>query len=474
MSDLVRGLPRVTLTPAELALWDTTTTAFLWHCPAFSHVFYNLLDRSGSEYHAVFTNSALVSVAATDGAAIAINPKTYFKYNLHNRVFIFCHEVLHCMLNHNATARMWQQNKFVMYDDGTKLPYVHKIMGWANDYVINDILVDAEHGKLPLDGLWDRDLGTWEDASVDVYRKLYKECKKNGSLKMIGVQGMPGQPQDGDTRGDPQSPKDASDGEGATPPPDPKDDPLQGPPGGSQKPFDVLLEPGTIDGKDAHQAVAERNEAEWQTTIETANQIAQLRGDVPAGMRRMFGEISAPHVPWNDHIETLFARRLGSDGYNWRKPDRRLIIRDCYAPGRSGHGAKLIVVGSDTSGSVGDKEKDMFFAELAGIFDDLRPEELIVMWCDAKVHDVDYCDEPNDLNEIRRRGVRGGGGTKFWPVFDMIDELGLTPDCLVYLTDGQGEFPRVAPSFPVIWGSILNQPSEYPFGDVVMIPKQAT
>jgi predicted metal-dependent peptidase len=472
MASFLQGLNRVTLTPAEAQLWDTTCTAFMWHCPAFSHVFYNLLNKSGSQYHAVFTDSKHVPVAATDGSAIAFNPKTYFKYNLHNRVFIFCHEIMHCMLNHNAMARMWQNAGVVTYEDGTKLPFVHKIMAWANDYVINDTLVNAEHGKMPLDGLWDRDIGTYEEAAMDVYRKIYKEMKSKGKIKEIGVIGMP-QPGDGDSRDGAGKPEDAPEGQGATPPPDPKDDALQGPPGSSQKPFDVLLAPGTIDGKDEHTAVNERNEAEWQTVIETANQIARLRGDLPASLKHMFGEIQEPHVPWRDHIETLFARRLGSDGYNWRRPDRRLIIRDCYAPGRSGHGAKHIIVGCDTSGSVGDKEIDMFFAELAGIFDDLRPENLTIMWCDARVHEVDECDEPNDLNEIRRRGVGGRGGTKFEPVFDMIDEMGYNPDALVYLTDGQGTFPHVAPGFPVIWGSIHNQPHEFPFGDVVMVPKQA-
>lgn len=451
-------LPRVKLTPQQADAWQTTTSAFLWHCSAFSHIFYNLLDRSGSEYHAVFTESPLIPVAATDGAAIAFRPSTYFKYNLHGRVFIFCHEVMHCILDHNRTARRHQQNGVVIYDDGVKLPYIHQIMGWANDYVINDTLVNAQHGKMPDDALWDVQIGTWEEACVDVYRKLYEQMKQQGKIKEIMVQGGGGKPcKDGEP----------GEGEGEGQP-----QPGNGPPGSSQKPFDVLLEPGTIDGKDPTQASIERNDAEWRTTCETANQMARLRGDMPASLKRLFGEELEPKVPWTEHIETLVARRLGSDGYNWRKPDRRLIIRDIYAPGRTGHGAKLIVVGGDTSGSVNDTEKDMFFAEMSGILNDVNPQELVIMWCDADVHDVDYCDEPSDLMVIRKRGVEGGGGTDFRPVFNKIDELGMTPDCLVYLTDGHGSFPDAAPSFPVIWASIHKQPEEYPWGDVVMVPRQ--
>lgn len=447
METLKTSLERVELTPKELELWETTCTAFLWHCPSFSHIFYNLLDRNGSEYHAVFTHG--VPVAATDGAGVAFNPMTYFKYNLHGRVFIFCHEVLHCILDHAGMGRKFKQVGEVVYQDGLRLPYVHKIMGWACDYVINDTLRDCQHGKMPDDAMWDTNMGTWGDAAIDVYRKLYQQMKADGSLKEVLMGG-------GDQSGD------GEDGSAG----------MDGPPGSSQKPFDMVLEPGTIDGKDPTIAALDRNDAEWRTTCETASQIAKLRGDLPSSLKRLFGEALEPHVPWEEHVETLIARRMGSDGYSWRKPDRRLIIRDCYAPGRSGHGAKLIVCGSDTSGSVGDKELDMWFAELAGIFDSLRPEKIIIMWCDAAVHDVSECDEPSDLNTIREEGVGGGGGTRFEPVFDMIDEMDLQPDALIYLTDGHGSFPDVTPSFPVIWGSTSLQPEGFPFGDVVMIPVQ--
>src|SRR6188768_645490 len=149
MQNMKTALKRVELTPQEQALWETTTTAFLWHCPSFAHVFYNLLDRKGSKYHAVFTPD--VPVAATDGSGVAFNPATYFKYNLHGRVFIFCHEIMHCILDHNNMTRKFVQAGEVVYPDGLKLPYVHKIMGWAADYVINDTLRDCQHGKMPDD-----------------------------------------------------------------------------------------------------------------------------------------------------------------------------------------------------------------------------------------------------------------------------------------------------------------------------------
>jgi predicted metal-dependent peptidase len=116
----------------------------------------------------------------------------------------------------------------------------------------------------------------------------------------------------------------------------------------------------------------------------------------------------------------------------------------------------------------------MFFAEMAGILEDVRPKRLVIMWCDADIGRVDEAEEPQDLNVIRGKGAPGGGGTDFRPVFDEIAKMGLEPDALVYLTDGYGAFPSVAPSFTVIWGNISAPGSvKYPFGDVVDVPVQA-
>lgn len=112
----------------------------------------------------------------------------------------------------------------------------------------------------------------------------------------------------------------------------------------------------------------------------------------------------------------------------------------------------------------------MFFAEMAGILEDVKPKRLFVLWCDAKVHRVDEADEPGDLNTIRHKGAPGGGGTSFIPVFEWLQERGIEPDALVYLTDGMGSFPSAKPTFPVIWGNIY-EGAKYPFGDVVDIPK---
>jgi predicted metal-dependent peptidase len=312
----------------------------------------------------------------------------------------------------------------VVPQDGKARPYEHQIMNVAMDYVINDMLIEGKVGEYSSDWLHDKNMGTANDSVVDVYGKIFKQSKAGGF-----------------------SPK----GTG----------------------FDQHLAPGTSQGKDPTQASQQRNSqtAAWQTAVAAAAAAAKAQGKLPAGIARVFEQVLDPKVDWQDKIAALFARKIGSGSFDWRRPDRRLIVRDCYAPGRSGFGAGTVAVGIDTSGSIGPAVLDRFMAEMAGILEEVKPKRLLLLWCDAKMHRMDEAEDAQDLNVIRAKGAPGGGGTSFVPVFDELDEMNLDLDALVYLTDGLGTFPAKAPKYPVIWGSISAPNSiKYPFGDVVDIP----
>jgi predicted metal-dependent peptidase len=434
----MKTIKQVALTPQQEKLWSDTRAALIWHCPAFSHIFYTLLQNTGNaKANAVFTDDESIPIAATDGNNLIFNvgPKGFFRFNLNQRVFIASHEILHCIFNHCGISFMLKMRGKVAYPDGKTLEYDAGQMNEAEDYVINAILMESKVGQFPTDennqqlGLYDAAIATSKDNSLDTYRKIFKK---------------------------PPSGKGKGGGSG----------------GGSGKPtFDKHLDPGTSMGQDPVSANNNRNPAQWDTAVAAGIAAAKAMGKLPAELQRALTDTLAPKVDWREHIKSLFARKVGSGTFDWSRPDRRLITRDIYAPGRSGYGAGTVVVGIDTSGSVGSKELDMFMAEVSGILEDIRPKRLVMIWCDAKVHRIDECEDISDLNTIRHKGAPGGGGTSFIPVFDAINKEGLEPEALVYLTDGLGSFPNVAPSYPVIWGNIYKG-SKYPWGDVVDIPKQ--
>ncbi len=422
-------LPLVELTPAQAKSWTESRARFLFQCPAFSHILYEMMKTKDGGV-ALFTNSPAIPYAATDGQYLIINPEEFFKWDVLERTFVIAHEVLHCVFRHCEMNHAFRKRDKVVLSDGTELPYNDKLMNVAEDYVINAMLVDARVGKMPTNGvngeqigLYDVKIGTAKDAPIDVYARLWKEQEKNGGA---GGQG-------------------------------------QGPQG-----FDTCLQPGLGNGAQPDQAVMQRNQTKWKLAIAQANAIGKAQGDQSANLDRMFGDLMEPTVNWRDHIQSLFARKVGNGGFDWRRADRRMITRDepIFAPGRSGNGCGTIVMGVDTSGSINDTILNVFFGEMAGILEELRPKRLVVMWCDACVQRVDEIEDASDLPSIRSKGAPGGGGTSFVPVFEKIAEMGLEPEALVYLTDGYGSFPANAPSYPMIWGNITKG-YQYPFGDVV-------
>ena len=284
--------------------------------------------------------------------------------------------------------------------------------------MINDILIEDKIGSFPKVGCHEPAKVKGTDSFLTAYRKIYK-----------------------------------------------KDPPSGGGKGGAGQGFDTILDPGTADGQDPMQAEQERSQVEWDTAVASALAAAKLTGKLPAGVARLLDRVVNPTVSWQDHIRAFFARKIGEGAYDFRKPDRRLVTRDIVAPSKRGNGCEAVVVAVDTSGSIGNKELAFFFAEMSGILEDVRPRTLYVIWCDSKVHKIDEVEDAQDVNALK---PLGGGNTDFRPVFDKIEELGLTPDALVYLTDGYGSFPDKAPDYPVVWGDISGR-TKYPWGDTVHI-----
>lgn len=394
-------------------LWRETRVALQWICPAFTHVFYSLMD-AGTGNIAIFTKD--VAIAATDGTSLLLNPDKFFKYKLMERVFICLHEIGHAMFDHCGVGHKLSKTGKVPLKSGKTLPYDHQTMNVATDLVINDMLVQSKCGQYNSDWLHDPSIATCKDSAIDAYAKIYRAGKK--------------------------------------------------PPGEC---FDEHLAPGQGTGQQPSDV--QRNEQEWKTTIAAGAAAAKAQGKLPAEMELFIDKMLNPEVDWTDKVQAFFARKVGSGGSDWRRPDRRLVIRDIYAPGRSGFGAGTVAVAVDTSGSiVGDPQLlNRFFGEMAGILEDIRPQRLLVMWIDARVHSVDEIEEPEDLRKLK---PKGGGGTDFRPAFDWLAKNDVEVDALIYLTDGYGTFPQRAPSYPVLWGNITKTYSSghYPFGDVVDVP----
>ena len=188
----------------------------------------------------------------------------------------------------------------------------------------------------------------------------------------------------------------------------------------------------------------EISEVAFKEAIARAAQAAKAVGKMPANFQRLVDQILEPQVNWKDQIRMLITGNIGRFRENWATPNRRRIVMDpiIYAPGKRGHGADLVAVWIDCSGSVGDREYDAFFSEVGGIMQDVRPKRLLVGWCDAEVKRTEWVYSLDEVYNLMREPVPGRGGTSFKPPFDWMRQEGLMPETCVYLTDMLGAISR--------------------------------
>jgi predicted metal-dependent peptidase len=416
------------LTPEQREKWDSTCSMMVWTCPGFAHLWYKLLNNQDGEYTAVMTKG--VPFAATDAKNILINPDTFFKFSLPERTFVMAHEIVHNVYGDVELLHRCNSMGSVPMNDGTTpLPFRNSTMQRAMDLRINALLIKSKIGRPPKEGHFD-DKMTGEESVLDVYKKCYEE-------------------------------------EGPDPDQEGGDQPGNNPGG-----FDTLQPPGKSTGQNPQSASQQRNPQQWAVEIAAAQVIEaqKSQGKMAGALKRMFEKLLEPEVDWKNHIQTLINRITGSGGWNWKQPDEWWAPHEFFSPRRSGKGAGWIVVWGDTSGSRGDDEIASNMAELAGILEDVNPQRITVLWCDADIDYIDEVKDPADLATIQARGTAGGGGTSQTPVFDWIAKQDDKPDLYIGFTDGFVDFPDHAPPYPVIWASSTDQP--YPFGQVVKVNRK--
>ena len=197
-----------------------------------------------------------------------------------------------------------------------------------------------------------------------------------------------------------------------------------------------------------------------------AAKAAKQKGKLPGSLEKLVEPLINPPLDWRTILAEFIDRSAKAD-YTWTRPNTRYAGSGFVLP--SLYSEKLeIVVAIDTSGSTMHVQ-DLFCKELRAIMTSFSDIEVTVIQCDAKVQDVTSLDNCNfDYKP------KGFGGTSFVPVFDYIENQGMEPKALVYLTDMYGTFPQTDPGFPVLWVSTSGsyRPYEKIIGEVVELPEE--
>lgn len=234
------------------------------------------------------------------------------------------------------------------------------------------------------------------------------------------------------------------------------------------------------------------DEHEWgkasEVTPEEAEKIAKeidnalRQGALLAG--KMNGEISTeirellnPKVNWRDALRDLIKTiAKGRDDSSWRKYNRRFVGSDIYMPTPISIKLGRIVLAQDTSGSVYGEPLVQFMSEVNSITQETTPEAIDLLYWDTEVASHEVYEGHEVTNLVATTKPRGGGGTSPECIPAYIREKGMTPDCVIVLTDGEfyrneaGDWNGV--DCPIIWAIIGNKNFTAPRGIVLHIEER--
>jgi predicted metal-dependent peptidase len=384
-------------------------TALVLDHPFFGSLLFRLKGRE----------SRSIKTMATDGVSLYYNPEFVETLNAAMLAGTLAHEVMHPALHHHVRRsgrdpRRWNE---------------------ACDYAINPLLVDAGL-SLPEGVLLDNRFRGM--SAEQIYNLLETESEQEpgaGNEDGQGGTGAEGPSNEPSSQGDvnePSSPE-TEGGIGQV---------LDAPPPDDEIP--------TI----------EEQAREWNVAVNQAMTVARQAGKVPAGLNRTLEGAAEATVDWRELLRRLWSETVPAD-YSWMRPNRRHLWTGLYLPGVIREGTGEIAIAVDCSGSVNARQLRLFEAEIRSIIEGQRPERVHVLYFDAGVNKVDTYEAGQriDLNPV------GGGGTEFGPCFEWLDERGIRPQSLVFLTDLYGSFPQSAPTYPVLWASTGSQKA--PFGAVI-------
>lgn len=223
---------------------------------------------------------------------------------------------------------------------------------------------------------------------------------------------------------------------------------------------------GGFDGKgDLEDAQDDATRVDMEATIVASAKMAKECGQGSSMIDRVLERVGEPMVRWQDVCRSMMTESCAAD-YTYTRPSRRFIGSGLYLPSLRSDALGGLAIGFDTSGSMGPKECNQIAAEIQAIVDDLQPAFVEVVYCDYAVTHVERFERDDPL--VLR--PKGGGGTRFQPVFEHFAESGEQYCGMIFFTDMEGDLRECEePPFPMIWADIGYSHPQEPFGTRVEV-----
>ena len=358
--------------------------------------------------------------AATNGRDFYYNTKFVEKLSVKKLEFLFGHEIMHCILDH--FGRVGSRDR--------------QLSNIAQDYAVNQILVDERIGEKITEVKICYDSKYRGKAWEEIYDELYEKAEKISMPQLLKELGdlLDEHIKEGDGEGEGEGDKD-----------------------GKGRP--------TISKEDAQKIKDEIKQAMIQSAA------AAGAGKTPAGIMRMIKSMTEPKMDWRTLVRQEIQSIVRND-YSFTRPNRKSMHSGAVLPGMKEATTIDVAISIDMSGSIGDEDATAFLSEIKGIMDQYEDFK-INLWCfDTEIynHKEITHDEAHELVEYE---PQGGGGTDFEVNWTFMQEMGIQPKKFIMFTDGYpcggwGEEDYCDTIF-IVKG---NEQAEAPFGQTVIYEKE--
>lgn len=184
-----------------------------------------------------------------------------------------------------------------------------------------------------------------------------------------------------------------------------------------------------------------------------------LVGKLGGELQRAIGEMLEPQINWKEELrEFVLSVCAGRELSTWRRPKRRVIDSGVYLPSTYSEAVGRIVIGIDTSMSVGTEMMGAFLGEVVEIATTTTPELVDLLYWDTRVaaHEKYGVEQYESILDSTK--PKGGGGTRPSGVTKYMQDKNLKPECVIMLTDGEvgADWGGVWPC-PVLWCVVDNK-----------------
>ena len=317
------------------------------------------------------------ATAATDGRHFYYSTEFINQLDDDELVFLFGHEVGHCVYDHLGRR-------------GERDPQVWNMAG---DYLVNDMLIENNVGrritKVPI--LWESKYRNM--TAEEVYDQLMENAVEIKATLDVHLDGDGNEAEDGK----------ASDGK--------------------SKSSKIKIDEETM----------KRIRDEIKEAVLQSAQAAGA-GNVPAGIRRLIQQFTAPKMRWQDLLQVQLESSL-KNNYSFMRPSRKSWHTGAVLPGMLPAENLDIVIALDMSGSITEEMIKDFLGEVKGMMDMYTTYNIHVFCFDTDVYNPVTFTEDNG-EDIHDYEPMGGGGTDFEVCWKYMQDNGIEPKQFIMFTDG--------------------------------------